>query len=651
MADINYGINQYRYENNTNNYLTPIGCNLDYIQLNSSNYQDIKITPQNDNTFFDSGSYYLEFKVPRNKIYDINLDLKLMYKDSSNVLSGLNENRYQQIQRLLIPRTSSVDNITTVIYKTGNGKVQSGILRDKTDCEIFDVYREPGSYYVLKSIDGNTYGAIYDKSQLELNGNNYKINSEETYTYNEFSIIYSKWKINGKEYTEQEWKKDTNNNIIVTEKHPLSDLTLKKYYIEDKDLNNEDTTIECSPNQVSFDSQEASNFKYKVSIELSKENVELVYKTVPAEENSTSTEEGSTDQTQETTPNQENEESTSTSEENRELDYYKITIGNSVLKATPEEITEENEKYIFKRAYEESSITKKYSYITVRNNIKIETDQVNLMENDPENQYEVRITYSEEQANREKTSSRIYKVIVEESNNNLPQINNGNFYLANEVIEMAGAVNVTGEDNIINEMGESIVDRIILKTDLSYDPMSVTINYDYFYKNDQASFTKIPIENLVTRDILANFLAEDTSNDEQYYSVKVVFSPKVEIKFNSIVLEIVRKSYDEDISYTANSSRIYKGLRLDIEKIISNFHLYKITELVGTTSAFKIPHSPLTHIGIWGHPELMLAINGEHIQIGQSGFYELDDYHIDSLGVVAKDNNDKFVIDYQYEID
>jgi len=47
----------------------------------------------------------------------------------------------------------------------------------------------------------------------------------------------------------------------------------------------------------------------------------------------------------------------------------------------------------------------------------------------------------------------------------------------------------------------------------------------------------------------------------------------------------------------------------------------------------------------------MLAINGEHIQIGQSGFYELDDYHIDSLGVVAKDNNDKFVIDYQYKID
>ena len=491
---------------------------------------------------------------------------------------------------------------------------------------------------------------------MKLSGSNYKINNEETYTYNEFDIIYSKWKINGKEYTEQEWKTNTNNNIVVTEKHPLSDLTLKKYEIKDKNLDNEEITIEYSSDQVSFDSQETSNFKYKISIELPEENVEPIYKSVSIEEESTSTEESNTDQTQETVSNQEDEESTSTSEENRELDYYKITIDNFVLKATLEEITKENETYIFERAYEENSITKKYSYVTVRNNIKIETDQVELIENDAENQYEVKIIYSEEEANREKISTRIYKVKVEESDSNLPQINNGNFYSADEIIEMAEEVEVTGQDNIINETGEPIVDEIILKANVSYDPMSVTINYDYFYKdeeieNEQTSFIKIPIENLVTRNILANFLAEDTSNDEQYYSVKVVFSPKVEIKFDSIVLEIVRKSYDEDISYTANSSRIYKGLRLDIEKIISDFHLYKITELVGTTSAFKIPHSPLTHIGIWGHPELMLAINGEHIQIGQSGFYELNDYHIDSLGIVAKDNNDKFVIDYQYEID
>ena len=47
----------------------------------------------------------------------------------------------------------------------------------------------------------------------------------------------------------------------------------------------------------------------------------------------------------------------------------------------------------------------------------------------------------------------------------------------------------------------------------------------------------------------------------------------------------------------------------------------------------------------------MLAINGEEIHIGQSGFYEINDYTITSFGVAAKDNDDKFIIDYQYEIE
>jgi hypothetical protein len=45
---------------------------------------------------------------------------------------------------------------------------------------------------------------------------------------------------------------------------------------------------------------------------------------------------------------------------------------------------------------------------------------------------------------------------------------------------------------------------------------------------------------------------------------------------------------------------------------------------------------------------LLLAVNGEEIKIGQSNFYELDDFTITSLGVVAKDGSDRFTIDYQY---
>lgn len=46
----------------------------------------------------------------------------------------------------------------------------------------------------------------------------------------------------------------------------------------------------------------------------------------------------------------------------------------------------------------------------------------------------------------------------------------------------------------------------------------------------------------------------------------------------------------------------------------------------------------------------MLAINGEEIKIGQTNFYELNDFTIKSLGVVAKDVNDRFTIDYQYAL-
>jgi hypothetical protein len=46
---------------------------------------------------------------------------------------------------------------------------------------------------------------------------------------------------------------------------------------------------------------------------------------------------------------------------------------------------------------------------------------------------------------------------------------------------------------------------------------------------------------------------------------------------------------------------------------------------------------------------MYLAINGEQIQIGKNGLYELDDFNITNLGVVVKDYDiDKFSIDYEF---
>jgi hypothetical protein len=44
----------------------------------------------------------------------------------------------------------------------------------------------------------------------------------------------------------------------------------------------------------------------------------------------------------------------------------------------------------------------------------------------------------------------------------------------------------------------------------------------------------------------------------------------------------------------------------------------------------------------------MMAINGEEVQIGSSGYYELNEFNVNSLCVVADGPKDTFVLDYQY---
>lgn len=45
----------------------------------------------------------------------------------------------------------------------------------------------------------------------------------------------------------------------------------------------------------------------------------------------------------------------------------------------------------------------------------------------------------------------------------------------------------------------------------------------------------------------------------------------------------------------------------------------------------------------------MMAINGEEIQIGSSGYYELNDFPIESFAVVADGRKDTFTVDFQYK--
>ena len=84
------------------------------------------------------------------------------------------------------------------------------------------------------------------------------------------------------------------------------------------------------------------------------------------------------------------------------------------------------------------------------------------------------------------------------------------------------------------------------------------------------------------------------------------------------------------------------GRHVDIEKVEAEW-----VELTNKLSGLN----KVKNIGVWGRSEQIMAINGEEIRIGPSGYYELKDYeYIESLCVANIDSDDKYIIDAQYEV-
>ena len=120
----------------------------------------------------------------------------------------------------------------------------------------------------------------------------------------------------------------------------------------------------------------------------------------------------------------------------------------------------------------------------------------------------------------------------------------------------------------------------------------------------------------------------------------MIFRP-IEEGFVSIVLSMTRQSEDYNIQHTTQNGTEY-GRILDIDKTVCE--LYKVNNLVNSMNS----NANLDRIVVWGHSGLMMAINGEEIKIGPSGFYELSEVPVSSLGVVARDFNDSFTVDYEF---
>ena len=145
-------------------------------------------------------------------------------------------------------------------------------------------------------------------------------------------------------------------------------------------------------------------------------------------------------------------------------------------------------------------------------------------------------------------------------------------------------------------------------------------------------------------------------NQKATITYDFVFSPKYNLTqgYSFLLMEIDRSdSHHSTIQYIGEDTNTYNGTRFELSDI--ELELYHVGNLLqGVSPQIQAGGTNnLSHIGIWGHPEQIFVINGEEIRIGQSGFYELNDFNITSLGAVVDPNNptkDRFTIDYEYRI-
>lgn len=129
----------------------------------------------------------------------------------------------------------------------------------------------------------------------------------------------------------------------------------------------------------------------------------------------------------------------------------------------------------------------------------------------------------------------------------------------------------------------------------------------------------------------------------QYFGyAEMVFRP-VEDNFSEITIEMVRTAEDYNIQGVSDSGSTIYGRYVPLDDF--DYTLYSLSNLVTEMR----PNNSLDRVGVWSHPGLLMAVNGEEIRVGKSGLWEVDGIlPIKSLGIVAVDYKDNFSIDYSY---
>lgn len=117
--------------------------------------------------------------------------------------------------------------------------------------------------------------------------------------------------------------------------------------------------------------------------------------------------------------------------------------------------------------------------------------------------------------------------------------------------------------------------------------------------------------------------------------------------FDSLLLEIQRSEVDKSIATVIDDKRTVVGRFLDVSSIDANVLDVKVSKIEKILPSIK--NTTIKQIGVWGRSGLPLILNGEEVRIGPSGYFELKNFDLTSIGVLANGQEDKFTIDYLYE--
>ena len=163
-----------------------------------------------------------------------------------------------------------------------------------------------------------------------------------------------------------------------------------------------------------------------------------------------------------------------------------------------------------------------------------------------------------------------------------------------------------------------------------------TVHFTDDGRLEYESGTSTPFWNSVS--LLKTWMSAE-GQGENYATIDIVFRP-LSNDYNAIYVKMYRTSVDYKIKTQESVGRI-------IDKSLVLYSIDSLSDIVGNLNMNQ--GDVLMRIGVWSHPGLLMAINGESVQVGQSGYYELENIPITSLAIQAETyEKDNFSIDYQY---